>query len=125
MVRYPVFLRHNMDTAEFFWKSKWNFFQDLQHLCGRLNNDGNLSFQEHTKSTSKLFYSKRRVQNDFDFFASDIQTIKYWTFTVTQKYYSSTLKPSSKQVKLGNLERRGCWFHRLLTGVHILHASGI
>lgn len=63
-----------------------------------LLNAGSLNFQSHTESTPNLFDSKPRVNDNFDFFSTQVEALDDVTNVLKRRYYSLSLKPSTTDV---------------------------
>lgn len=59
-----------------------------------LLNAGDSLFQAHTESTLKLFDSKPRVYDNFDFFGAQVHSLHDGSRTLSQCYFASTMKPA-------------------------------
>lgn len=54
-------------------------------------NAGPTEFDKHTKITLKRFKFKPRIHQNFDFFGTQVRTVKPGTFSLSQKHYTNNI----------------------------------
>lgn len=73
-------------------------------------NAGDQSFQLHAMSTLKVFESKPRVYDQFDFFGAQIRTLHDGMMSMSQRYYARTLRVVDKKATFEEFRRARALF---------------
>lgn len=83
------------DPSLYYWKDRGKLAGVTGMYVDDLLNAGNVNFQKHAESTLNVFDSKPRVNDHFDFFGAQVDTLDDGTIHMTQRYYARSLKPAN------------------------------